>query len=77
MKNAKIYYSTMCSLSNQLMEYLDKNNIKIKTIDVTKDINLQKEIYFLGGKAEVPMLYIDKEPIYGLEKIIEWIENNN
>lgn len=70
MKVAKLYYSKMCDRSKNLLDFMEENNIdKVEMMDATKDIKLQVEIYKLGGKSEVPMLYLDGEAIYDVDKI--------
>lgn len=76
MENVKLYCSDMCSRCDSVREYMKENNIEVKLMDATKDMKLQKEIYELGGKAEVPMLYVDDKAIYEVDNIIAWFEKN-
>lgn len=76
MKDVKLYSSNICTRCDELKKYLKEKDIEINTIDVTKDIKLQVEIYKLGGKAEVPMLYVEGKAIYDLEKIKDWLQEN-
>lgn len=76
MKDVKLYSSNICTRCDELKKYLKEKDIEINTIDVTKDIKLQVEIYKLGGKVEVPMLYIEGKAIYDLEKIKDWLQEN-
>lgn len=72
MKDIRLYYSNMCERSKKLLSYIEEKDVNmngIKMMDATKDMKLQVEIYKLGGKSEVPMLYIDGDAIYGLEEI--------
>lgn len=72
MANVKLYYSDMCDRSTRVREYITAKKIEgIEFKDATKDMELQVEIYKIGGKSEVPMLVLDDKVIYGEEEIIE------
>ena len=75
MKDIRLYYSDMCERSKRVLDYMEGKNIDdIKMMDATKDIKLQVEIYKLGGKSEVPMLYMDGDIIYDEEEIKRQID---
>ena len=52
-----------------------------KSIDITyKNIHTDNEAYRtlieVGGKSQVPYLFIDGKPLYESDAIITWLKNN-
>ena len=74
MKNIKLYYSDMCPYCTGIVKHIKENNLDIELMNATKDMDLQKEIYLVGGKSQVPMLSIDGQPMYESSDIMRWIE---
>lgn len=71
MKDIRLYYSDLCERSKRVLAYMEEKNIEgPRLMDASRDIDLQVEIYKLGGKSEVPMLYMDGRAIYDEEEII-------
>ena len=76
MKNLKLYYSSLCPFCTELVKYVKEKELDIELMDATKDMEIQKEIYLLGGKSQVPMLTIDGEAMYESNDIMEWLKEN-
>lgn len=77
MEDVRLYYSNMCSESKKLLDFIEEEKIPmdgIKMMDATKDMKLQVDIYKLGGKSQVPMLYIDGDVIYGCKEIQDYLK---
>lgn len=76
MKNVKLYYSDFCPHCTESVEYIKENNLDVELLNCTKDMKLQKEIYQLGGKSQVPMLSIDGKAMYESKDIFQWLKEN-
>lgn len=49
---------------------------QIEQLDITKDPAARKRLVEVGGKQQVPCLFIDGKPLYESKDIINWIEEN-
>lgn len=49
---------------------------KIEQLDITKDSAARKRLIEVGGKQQVPCLFIDGKPLYESRDIMNWIEAN-
>lgn len=76
MKNIKLYYSETCPYCKDIVSYIENENLDIELMNVSKDIELNKEVERIGGKVQVPMLTIDGKPMYESSDIMEWIKKN-
>lgn len=49
---------------------------QIEQLDITRDADARKRLVEVGGKQQVPCLFIDGEPLYESRDIMNWIEAN-
>ncbi len=49
---------------------------QIEQLDITRDAAARKRLAQVGGKQQVPCLFIDGEPLYESRDIMDWIEAN-
>lgn len=49
---------------------------QITQLDISKDPAARKRLVEVGGKQQVPCLFIDGKPLYESNDIINWIEEN-
>ncbi len=71
----ELYKRDFCPYCRKVMDYLEKNNrtdVEIK--DVAKDPEAKKTLIEVGGKEQVPCLFIDGRPMYESGDIIEWLD---
>lgn len=76
MKELKFYYKPTCPFCKKVMQYMDKNNIKVEMLDIKADPKNQKDLIEIGGIDQVPMLLIDGKPLYESNDIIQWFKDN-
>jgi len=69
-----LYYKTTCPSCQQVITFLKEINKEIPLKDVDEDTKASDELLHLGGKAQVPCLFIDGIPLYGSEDIIDWFK---
>ena len=75
MSNLKLYYMKGCPFA-KVIQFMDRNNIKIEMVDIEADPKNQEELIRLGGKDQVPMLLIDGKALYESSDIIQWFKDN-
>lgn len=76
MKELILYYFEECPFCKKVKKFLEG-----KAIDITyKNIHTDKEAYNtlikIGGKSQVPCLFINGKPLYESDAIITWLKNN-
>lgn len=49
---------------------------QITQLDITRDEAARKRLVEVGGKQQVPCLFIDGAPLYESNDIISWIDDN-
>ncbi len=49
---------------------------QIEQLDISKDPAARKRLIEVGGKQQVPCLFIDGKPLYESSDIINWIDMN-
>lgn len=76
MKELKLYYKAECPFCKKVMQYMDRNNIKVEMMDIKGDPKNQKDLIEIGGMDQVPMLLIDGKPLYESDDIIQWFKDN-
>lgn len=71
-----LYYSPECPHCRSVLNWLDAHGRKIPMKNVVNNSQAKKELVQLGGKAEIPCLFVDKTPIYRSGPIIDWLEEH-
>lgn len=49
---------------------------QVEMLDISKDPGALKRLVEVGGKQQVPCLFIDGKPLYESGDIISWMEEN-
>ncbi|MFY9282874.1 MAG: glutaredoxin [Miniphocaeibacter sp.] len=74
----ELYYKSTCPFSRKVLNFIEENNIKDKI--VFKDIDLneydRETLEKVGGKVQVPCLFIDGKPMYESDEIINFLKEN-
>ena len=73
----ELYKMATCPYCRKVMEYIASTG---RTDIIYRDINEDKEaeqtLITLGGKRQVPCLFIDGKPMYESMDIIEWLKEH-
>ena len=67
-KRVIVFSTPTCSFCNQLKEYLKRNDVRYKEIDVSKDASAARDIERRTGQKGVPVTLIDNKPVIGFDK---------
>ncbi|MCR1900112.1 glutathione S-transferase N-terminal domain-containing protein [Irregularibacter muris] len=59
-----------------MMDIIEKENLDIEIINLSKQREYISTILEIGGKMQVPMLSIDGKGMYESMDIMNWIEEN-
>ena len=67
-KRVTVYSTPTCSWCNRLKQYLRKNNIRFKDVDVSKDQKAAEAMVKRGGQQGVPQTDINGQIVIGFDK---------
>ena len=71
----ELYYYPECPYCQKVLRAIDAigagNDIELKNIHV--DDEARKTLIAVGGKQQVPCLFIDGEPLYESGDIVDWL----
>ena len=76
MSELNLYYLENCPFCIKVLDYLEDKNFDIELTEIN-EVDMARE--FLkknGGKIQVPCLFIDGDPLYESDDIIEWFKDN-
>ncbi|SFM14783.1 glutaredoxin family protein [Halanaerobium salsuginis] len=78
MNQLTLYYFPTCPYCQKVTKFIEKNNLneKIEFKNINQDTKAEKELIETGGKRQVPCLFIDGEPLYESDDIINWLKSN-
>ncbi|MCB1082565.1 MAG: glutaredoxin [Chlamydiia bacterium] len=72
--NLILYYKPTCPFCQKVLDYLESIEEEIPLKNIDEDPKAREELLHLGGKTQVPCLFIDDKPLYESDDIIDWIK---
>lgn len=70
-----LFKKDTCPYCRKVMKYMEEaGRTDIVCRDIVQDAEAEKELIAVGGKRQVPCLFIDEEPLYESTDIIEWLK---
>lgn len=73
----ELYHKPTCPFCQKVFRHIEENNVDgIILKDKTANPEFEQELIAVGGKAQVPCLFIDGKPLYESNDIIEWLKEN-
>ena len=66
-----LYYKPTCPFCIKVNQFIQNNNIIGLNYKNTEVIQYRNELYYIGGKMQVPCLIIDNNAIYESDEIIK------
>ena len=73
MSQLTLYYSPSCSFCQKVLRFLKDANIKVTLKNIYEKDEYRQELITIGGKSQVPCLFIDGKPLYESNDIIDWL----
>lgn len=67
-KTVVVFTSPGCSWCRKVKNYLQKNRIRFKNIDISKDQQAARDIERKTGQRGVPVTLINNRPVIGFDK---------
>jgi glutaredoxin len=72
-----LYYFSTCPYCKKVLNVIDENDLdQIELKNINQDQEAEEELIEVGGKRQVPCLFIDGEPLYESDDIVDWLKSN-
>jgi len=75
MLELQLYYRPTCPFCRRVLDYMDKKKISLDLKDIMEKAN-QDRLIKVGGKSQVPCLFINGKAMYESDDIIQWLGVN-
>ena len=73
----KLYVSDTCGFCKRVKQYIDEvGRTDIEYRNISESQEDAEELVRVGGKRQVPCLFIDGKPMYESADIIQWLKEN-
>ena len=72
----ELFMKPTCPYCIKVMNFMSESNITIPLRDIVADESAAETLIAIGGKRQVPCLFIDGKPLYESGDIIEWLRDN-
>ena len=73
----KLYVSDTCGFCRRVKQYIDEvGRTDIEYRNISQSQEDAEELVRVGGKRQVPCLFIDGKPMYESADIIQWLKEN-
>lgn len=72
----ELYIKPTCPYCQKVLRFMDAHGIKIALRDTSADPEAREELVRVGGKAQVPCLFIDGTPMYESDDIIAHLQEH-
>ena len=71
----ELFKKETCPFCQRVMKYIaSTGRTDIVCRDIIESEEAAKQLVSVGGKRQVPCLFIDGEPLYESQDIIDWLE---
>ena len=72
-----LYYYPTCPYCRKVTRFINKNDLnQIELKNINQDEQAEAELIEIGGKRQVPCLFIDGDPLYESDDIVDWLKSN-
>ena len=72
-----LYYYPTCPYCRKVTQFIDKHDLEeVELKNINQDQEAEANLIEVGGKRQVPCLFIDGEPLYESDDILNWLKSN-
>lgn len=72
-----LYYFPTCPYCRKVTNFINQHNLdQIELKNINQNQEAEAKLIEVGGKRQVPCLFIDGEPLYESEDILSWLKSN-
>lgn len=75
MKSLVLYYKPTCPYCQRVLNFMQDKGIELEKHDILTDHEALETLIRVGGRQQVPCLFIDGKPLYESSDIITFLAN--
>lgn len=75
-RELELFMKPTCPYCIKVMSFMEENGITVPLRNIEADEDAAKTLVTVGGKRQVPCLFIDGQPLYESDDIIAWLRAN-
>lgn len=72
----ELYIKPTCPYCQKVLRFMEGRGIELALRDISADPEAREELVSVGGKAQVPCLFIDGTPMYESDDIIAHLKEH-
>jgi len=76
MKKLELFYYDSCPFCQYVLQVIDELNVKVEMKNILEDQTNLQRLMSDTGRRTVPCLYIDNQPMFESQDIMEWLKSN-
>lgn len=77
MPSYELYKKDVCPYCQKVMKFMKENHVEgVVMKDIIEDPKNQEDLVKRGGMDQVPCLFIDGDPLYESDDIIQYMKEN-
>lgn len=76
MHKLELYYRPTCPYCRKVLNFIEENSKKVELKNISEDPNALIKLKEIGGKQQVPCLFINDDPMYESDDIVNWLKQN-
>lgn len=69
----ELFYMPTCPYCRKVLTYMEQHGVELPLRDITAEPAARAELERVGGKVQVPCLFIDGKPLYESDDIIAYL----
>lgn len=73
--NLVLYYRPTCPFCQKVFRAIEGKDIELDVKNISEDVEAKNALEKIGGKVQVPCLFIDGKPLYESDDIIDYLLN--
>lgn len=77
MTQLELYVIPGCPYCKVVIDYMDEQGIEYQELDIYADEESKKNLVEVGGKVQCPCLFIDGQPMYESQAILNYLKANH
>lgn len=75
-KTYELYVLDGCPYCAKVLSYMDEHDVKLPVRSITGDAEARAYLEEKGGKVQCPCLFIDGQPLYESDDIVNYLKEH-
>lgn len=75
-KTYELFIMPSCPYCHKVLDFMEDHDIDLPIRDITSDREASEMLVRVGGKRQVPCLFIDGKPLYESSDIVTYMSKN-